>query len=65
MNYNNIDGEVSSELRDAMMGEPPLEMDDEGVDEMLEALAKEYGEEDEDVIDVNHPDEGWFYNDKY
>ena len=65
MNYNNIDGEVSSELRDAMMGEPPMEMDDEGVDEMLEALAIEYGEEDEDVIDVNHPDEGWFYNDKY
>ena len=65
MNYNNIEGEVSSELRDAMMGEPPMEMDDEGVDEMLEALAIEYGEEDEDVIDVNHPDEGWFYNDKY
>lgn len=65
MNYNNIDSVFGAQLRDAMMGEPPMEMDDEGVDEMLEVLRREYGEEDEDVVDVNHPDEGWFYNDKY
>ena len=66
MNYNNIDGQWGDALRDVMLGEPPDDMDDDKLDGMLAALAREFGyDEEENIVDVNHPDEGWFYNDKY
>ena len=71
MNYNNIDGQWGDALRDVMLGEPPDDMvddmDDDKLDGMLAALAREFGDEieEENVVDMNHPDEGWFYNDKY
>lgn len=73
MNYNNIDGDFGVALRDATLGEPPddfRELDDDKLDVMLRCLAREFGdeafeEEEESIVDMDHPDEGWLYNDKY